>query len=115
MTYTQRHRHTQTHTQTQRDEHGVSQRYRHIYRHTQRHTETLRDTQWEFSGNSVKTLGERGLLSRGQFSSYQDGIGTQMLRRAFHNQESEVRGRGSGVKGQNRGHKLIKPRKKLKK
>ena len=47
--------------------------------------------------------------------SNQDEIGTQMLRIAFYNQESEVRGRWSWVRGQNRGHKLIKPRKKAKK
>ena len=46
--------------------------------------------------------------------SNQDEIGTQMLRIAFYNQESEVRGRWSWVRGQNRGHKLIKPRKKAK-
>ena len=55
------------------------------------------------------------MLSRRQFLSYEDGVGTKILRRAFRSQGSGVRDQGSGVRGQNRGHKLIKPRKKLKK
>ena len=55
------------------------------------------------SGNRVKTWGGRELLSRGQFSSYEDEVGTKMLRRPLPNQGSEVRGQGSGVRGQKRG------------
>ena len=40
------------------------------------------------------------------FLGYEDGVGTKMLRRAFTSQGSGVRGWGSGVRGQNRGHKL---------
>ena len=55
------------------------------------------------------------MLSQAQFLGYEDGIGTQMLRRAFHIQGSEVRGQGSdiggqgsGVRGQNKGYMLVK-------
>ena len=61
------------------------------------------------------------MLSQGQFLGYEEGVGTKMLRRAFHSQgsggqrsgvwgqRSGVRGQGSGlgVRGQNRGHKLM--------
>ena len=46
---------------------------------------------------------------------YEDGVGTKMLRRAFCSRGSGVRGWGSEVRGPKGGHKLIKPRKKLKK
>ena len=43
---------------------------------------------------SVENFRWEELLSQGQFLSYEDGVGTKMLRRAFPSQGSVVGGQG---------------------